>query len=101
MALEAATKWARRYAAVLGVTVLALSVIPLAAIAARKLRTHGTHSQVPRTVPYPLLEWPLVINGAQYSPLTWNDVAGWASDDHVLAYKAFRISCASDRKSVV
>ncbi|MGA9956429.1 MAG: murein transglycosylase A, partial [Bradyrhizobium sp.] len=28
-------------------------------------------------------------------PLSWNDIAGWAADDHVQAYKAFRISCAS------
>jgi membrane-bound lytic murein transglycosylase A len=28
-------------------------------------------------------------------PLAWNEIAGWAADDHVQAYKAFRISCAS------
>jgi len=91
------TSWVRRYAAALGVMVLALSVIPLAAIAARKVHSYGMHSQAPapRTIPYPQLETPLVITSAQYVPLAWNDVAGWASDDHVLAYKAFRISCAS------
>ena len=94
MALEAATKWVRRYAAALGVTVLALSVIPLAAIAARKARTHS-QAPAPRAIPYPQLEWPLVVSSAQYMPLAWNDVAGWASDDHVQAYKAFRVSCAS------
>jgi membrane-bound lytic murein transglycosylase A len=97
LAPEAVTNWVRRYAAALGVTVLALSVIPLGAIAARKVRTYGTHLQVPvpRTIPYPQLEWPLVVSGAQYVPLAWNDIAGWASDDHVQAYKAFRVSCAS------
>jgi len=81
--------------------VLALSIIPLAAMAARKVRTslmaRGTHSQLPppRAIPYPRLEWPIVVNGGQYAPLAWNEIAGWASDDHVLAYKAFRVSCAS------
>jgi membrane-bound lytic murein transglycosylase A len=81
--------------------VLALTVIPLAAMAARKARmsfaSHGSRSQppAPRPIPYPWLEWPLVVNGGQYVPLTWNDIAGWATDDHVQAYKAFRISCAS------
>jgi membrane-bound lytic murein transglycosylase A len=83
------------------VVVLALTVIPLAAMAARKGRmsfaSHGSHSQppAPRPIPYPWLEWPLVINGGQYVPLSWNDIAGWATDDHVQAYKAFRVSCAS------
>ena len=79
--------------------VLALSVIPLAATAARKVRSSlaHTHSQVPapRQIPYPRLDWPLVFNGGQYTPLAWSDVSGWASDDHVQAYKAFRVSCAS------
>jgi membrane-bound lytic murein transglycosylase A len=84
---------------VLGVMVLALSLIPLVAMAARKTRTslapYGTHPPVPRLIPYPRLEWPPVVDGGQYMPLTWNDVRGWAADDHVQAYKAFRISCAS------
>lgn len=101
MAPEAFTNRARRIAAVLGVTVLALSVIPLTAWAARKARTsfasRSTHSQLlpPRAIPYPNLEWPIVVNGGQYTPLSWADIAGWSSDDHVQAYKAFRVSCAS------
>ena len=89
----------RRVAAAVGVVVLTLLVIPLAALAARKVRTFAarTHSQLspPRTIPYPRLEWPLVVNGGQYIPLNWHDIAGWVSDDHVKAYKAFRISCAA------
>jgi membrane-bound lytic murein transglycosylase A len=80
------------------VVILALSVIPLAAMAARKARMwHGSHQQVPapRVIPYPQLEWPLAVSGAQYIPLTWNDIAGWSKDDHVQAYKAFRVSCGS------
>ena len=69
-------------------------------MAARKVRSSLTahpHSQVlaPRQIPYPRLDWPLVVNGGEYTPLAWADVAGWALDDHVLAYKAFRVSCAS------
>jgi membrane-bound lytic murein transglycosylase A len=88
----------RRYAAVFGVMVLALTVIPLGAMAARKMRSSfaaRSEHPAPRQIPYPRLEWPIVINGGQYMPLSWNDIAGWAADDHVQAYKAFRISCAS------
>ena len=79
---------------------MALSVIPLGAMAARKLRSSFAvrpHSEVPapRQIPYPRLEWPIVIHGGQYIPLAWKDIVGWASDDHVQAYKAFRVSCAS------
>jgi membrane-bound lytic murein transglycosylase A len=77
------------------VVVLALSVIPLAEAAARKVRSLYARPPAPRQIPYPSLEWPLVVNGGQYTPLAWTDIAGWASDDHVQAYKAFRVSCAS------
>ncbi|HET7885341.1 MAG TPA: MltA domain-containing protein [Bradyrhizobium sp.] len=91
----------RRIAATLGVMGLALSVLPLAATAARKARpalnSRNIHPEAPapRVLPYPAREWPLEVNGAQYTPLGWADIAGWASDDHVQAYKAFRVSCAS------
>ena len=100
MALAARTSRGRRIAAALGAIVVALSVIPLGAMAARKLRSSFAvrpHSEVPapRQIPYPRLEWPIVIHGGQYIPLAWKDIVGWASDDHVQAYKAFRVSCAS------
>jgi membrane-bound lytic murein transglycosylase A len=101
VALTKLTERRRRIAATLGVMVLALLLLPLAATAARKSRmsvaSHATHSQppAPRVIPYPSLEWPIVVNGAQYRPLGWADIAGWATDDHVQAYKAFRVSCAS------
>jgi membrane-bound lytic murein transglycosylase A len=99
LALAASTERGRRFAAAFGIVVLALSMIPLAAMAARKVRSSlaHTHSQVPapRQIPYPRLDWPLVVNGGQYTPLAWADVSGWTSDDHVQAYKAFRVSCAS------
>jgi membrane-bound lytic murein transglycosylase A len=74
---------------------LALSVIPLAAMAARKARNTHSPAPAPRQIPYPRLDWPIVVNGGQYAPIAWNEIAGWASDDHVQAYKAFRVSCAS------
>jgi peptidoglycan lytic transglycosylase A len=99
LALAAPTNRARRFSAAFGIVVLALSMIPLAAMAARKVRSSlaHTHSQMPapRQIPYPRLDWPLVVSGGQYTPLAWTDVSGWASDDHVQAYKAFRVSCTS------
>jgi membrane-bound lytic murein transglycosylase A len=44
-------------------------------------------------VPYPRLAWPLEISGGQYAPVAWTDIAGWSEDDHLQAYKAFRLSC--------
>lgn len=39
------------------------------------------------------IAFPLEIDNAQYTPLTWNDIPGWAEDDHLHALKAFRVSC--------
>jgi peptidoglycan lytic transglycosylase A len=91
----------RHHTARLGVIVLALALVPLGAMAARKARSslalHSTHPYLPapRPIPYPRLEWPIEINGSQYKPVSWNEIAGWANDDHLQAYKAFRVSCAS------
>ena len=46
-----------------------------------------------RPLPYPQLELPLQVNGGQYAPVAWSDIAGWSDDDHLIAYQAFRISC--------
>ena len=53
------------------------------------------HSHPPpaRHLPYPALELPLQISGSQYAPVAWSDIAGWRDDDHLSAYKAFRVSC--------
>ena len=74
---------------------VALSIAPSDAFAARHARSHLTsHRQPhPRSLPYPQLEWPLQISGSQYAPLAWSDIAGWNEDDHLAAYKAFRVSC--------
>jgi membrane-bound lytic murein transglycosylase A len=92
LAREALTnaRGVKRYAAAFCVIALALSLVPLAAIAARKLHPAETAH---RHLPYPLLEWPLQISGSQYAPVAWADISGWNDDDHLKAYKAFRISC--------
>jgi membrane-bound lytic murein transglycosylase A len=90
----------RQLAAMLGVIAIASTLVPLVAIAARRAHTPSatqssrTHLPSPRPIPYPRLEWPFEINGSQYAPLAWADIAGWRADDHLQAYKAFRISCA-------
>jgi membrane-bound lytic murein transglycosylase A len=82
--------------------VIACSLAPVAATSARNAypvaaASHSarSHNQPVRRIPYPRLEWPLEINGSQYAPLAWTDIAGWSADDHLQAYKAFRISCKS------
>ena len=70
-------------------------IVPMLRITARP--------QLPavRPLPYPQLAWPLEISGGQYAPVAWADIAGWREDDHLPAYKAFRISCkpiAAQRK---
>jgi membrane-bound lytic murein transglycosylase A len=101
LAREALTK-ARgigRYAIAFSVIVAALALAPLAAHGARPSHASRTaHSARPhlpdaRHVPYPRLAWPLEISGGQYAPVAWADIAGWSEDDHLQAYKAFRLSC--------
>ncbi len=95
MAREALTNagGTRRYAAAFCVIALVSSLAPFAAIAARKAYTRHTAQSTPRPLPYPRLEWPLEISGSQYAPVAWADIAGWSEDDHLQAFKAFRISC--------
>jgi membrane-bound lytic murein transglycosylase A len=77
----------------------ALAAAPFAAIAARTAHTarsiHGTRPHPPdaRRIPYPRLAWPLEVSGSQYVPVAWANIAGWSEDDHLQAYKAFRVSC--------
>jgi membrane-bound lytic murein transglycosylase A len=102
LAREALTNAAgvRRYAAAFCVIALALLPAPFVADAARIARpVHPARSARPadlprpRLVPYPRLAWPLEISGSQYSPVAWADIAGWSDDDHLQAYRAFRVSC--------
>lgn len=37
--------------------------------------------------------FPIAIDNTQYAPLSWADIPGWAGDDHLAAFGAFRVSC--------
>jgi membrane-bound lytic murein transglycosylase A len=96
LAREALTdvKRLKRYAAAGLLTAVVLSLVPLAAWAARTWRAHhGPPAQAIRQLPYPRLNLPLQIAGSQYIPVSFADVPGWTEDDHLAAYKAFRTSC--------
>ena len=94
MAREALTNAAgvKRYAAASCVIALVWSLVPFAD-AARVAHTPRPDLPQPRHIPYPRLASPLEISGSQYSPVAWGDIAGWKDDDHLQAYKAFRVSC--------
>jgi len=36
---------------------------------------------------------PLVLPDSQLEPVTWSDLEGWAADDHMAAFAAYRTSC--------
>src|SRR6202790_1844083 len=98
LAREALTNAAgvKRYAAAFCVIALVWSLVPLVAGAARVARpAHTPRPDLPqpRHIPYPRLASPLEISGSQYSPVAWRDIARWNDDDHLQAYKAFRVSC--------
>jgi membrane-bound lytic murein transglycosylase A len=72
----------------------------LAPVIAHAVRVHAARTALPdlprpRAIPYPQLDLPLAISGGQYVPVAWADIGGWKEDDHLAAYKAFRISCRS------
>src|ERR1700687_2125734 len=83
----------RRYATAFCVIAAALSTAPLAARGTHTPHNVRPHLPNPRLVPYPRLAWPLEISGSQYIPAAWANIAGWSEDDHLAAYKAFRLSC--------
>jgi membrane-bound lytic murein transglycosylase A len=87
-----------RYAVACSVIAAALSIVPVASHAGRGAYVaHTARPYLPdarvRQLPYPRLDWPFEISGSQYAPVAWADIAGWSGDDHLQAYKAFRISC--------
>jgi len=71
----------------------ALLLVSCDAFAARSVRPHLSTPPAHRQLPYPKLEWPFEISGGQYSPVVWADISGWREDDHLSAYRAFRLSC--------
>ncbi len=74
---------------------LAWLLAPADVAAARHARSQKPSQPAPpvRHLPYPELELPFQINGGQYAPVAWSQIAGWSEDDHLAAYKAFRVSC--------
>src|SRR5262249_53045277 len=42
---------------------------------------------------------PLKLADSQLEPLKWGDVDGWAADDHLAAFAAFRVSCQTFRNT--
>jgi membrane-bound lytic murein transglycosylase A len=73
---------------------LACSLAPVDALAIRHARSQKpSRPPAVRLLPYPQLELPFQVNGGQYAPVAWSAIAGWSEDDHLAAYKAFRVSC--------
>jgi membrane-bound lytic murein transglycosylase A len=83
----ALSKARARAAAALRGCAAALLAVVLASSADAKPRHHETYR------PKPVLDFPFQIEGAQYGPLPWSEIAGWSEDDHLAAVGAFRISC--------
>ena len=42
---------------------------------------------------------PLKFSGSQLEPVKWNELAGWAADDHLAAFAAYQASCRAARKT--
>ncbi len=79
----------------MGTAAILLLLIPLAVWAARNWswRPRVAVAPVVRRLPSPRFPPPLQIADAQYIPLKWSDLEGWAEDNHLAAYRAFRTSC--------
>src|SRR4051812_31689766 len=73
----------------IGVMALALSIAASDAFAARRSRAHSrphppaVAAPPERQLPYPQIDLPFQVNGGQYAPLAWSDIAGWNEDDHL------------------
>src|SRR5882724_12845611 len=94
LALEARPETRRLAGFAFGVIAFVCSLAPVDALAARHARSQKpSHPPSVRHLPYPQLELPFQINGGQYAPVAWSGIAGWSEDDHLAAYKAFRVSC--------
>jgi membrane-bound lytic murein transglycosylase A len=75
-----------KFAVTAAAIAVSLSLAPMPADGSRN-SSHARH------LPYPQLDFPLVINGSQYAPMAWADIPGWGDDDHLAAFKTFRTSC--------
>ena len=43
-------------------------------------------------------EEPLKLAGSQLEPVSWTELAGWSTDDHLAAFAAYQASCQALRK---
>ena len=70
---------ARRLAGLaFGAIALVCSLAPVDSLAARHGRPQkSSHPPPVRQLPYPELELPFQINGGQYAPVAWAEIAGW------------------------
>src|SRR5262249_33648371 len=41
---------------------------------------------------------PLKLSGSQLEPVQWNELAGWAADDHLAAFAAYQAGCRAAHK---
>src|SRR6516165_1482236 len=41
---------------------------------------------------------PLKLSGSQLEPVQWNELAGWAADDHLAAFAAYQTGCRAAHK---
>ena len=41
---------------------------------------------------------PLKSSGNQFEPLKWNELTGWAADDHLAAFAAYQAGCRAARR---
>jgi membrane-bound lytic murein transglycosylase A len=93
LALEARPETQNLLRLAFGAIAVALSLAPVDVLARHGRQQKQAHSPPARHLPYPQLELPLQVNGGQYAPVTWSEIAGWSEDDHLAAYKTFRVSC--------
>ncbi|MGO9359777.1 MAG: murein transglycosylase A [Xanthobacteraceae bacterium] len=70
-----------------------LSLTPTASVA-RRAPPRTEQQRPPPNLPF-------AIEVAQYSPLPWAEVAGWADDDQLAAFRAFAASCKAIGASAV
>jgi membrane-bound lytic murein transglycosylase A len=91
-------RWLKQCIAVLTVAAVLQLLLPFVVLAAHRWRSRPaptTPHVAERSLPYPLLDMPIEINGSQYAPLAWSDVPGWSDDDQLAAFQTFRASCKS------
>lgn len=81
-------KTVRAWRRALGV---ACAIVAMTAMTSHPSGARRLHPEPVRPAP----DLPFVIEGAQYYPVAWADLAGWNDDDLLAALRAFRASCTA------